>query len=72
MYSAMMGFDGHIIDRINYWEKDGMEATQTLEFMWQPTVSCFVVRSFVRSFVRLFVCSFARLFVCSIAMNELT
>ena len=36
--SALMGFDAHIIDRINYWEKSEMQQAQTLEFMWEPSV----------------------------------
>merc|ERR1719238_394620 len=37
--SALMGFDAHIIDRINYWEKSEMQQAQTLEFMWEPSAS---------------------------------
>lgn len=38
-HSALMGFDAHVISRINDWDKEQRQATKELEFVWRPSES---------------------------------
>ena len=36
-FSAKMGFDAHVLARINYFDKGWMQRERQLEFLWRPS-----------------------------------
>ncbi len=42
--SALMGFNGHIVARLNYFDKGWMQANQQLEFVWRPNADIYSAR----------------------------
>jgi hypothetical protein len=42
--SALMGFNGHIVARLNYFDKGWMQANQQLEFVWRPNADLYSAR----------------------------
>jgi len=41
LLSAKMGFKGHLVARLNYYDKGWMQANQALEFIWRPSPSLY-------------------------------
>jgi len=42
--SALMGFDGHIVARLNYFDKGWMQDNKQLEFVWRPDADWYAAR----------------------------
>ena len=39
-----MGFNGHIVARLNYYDKGWMQDNQQLEFVWRPDPDLYAAR----------------------------
>ena len=42
--SALMGFNGHIVARLNYFDKGWMQDNKQLEFVWRPDEDLYAAR----------------------------
>eukprot|EP00750_Incisomonas_marina_P028645 INCI6800.1.p1 GENE.INCI6800.1~~INCI6800.1.p1 ORF type:complete len:1386 (+),score=235.40 INCI6800.1:180-4337(+) len=42
--SALMGFNGHIVARLNYFDKGWMQDNKQLEFVWRPDADLYAAR----------------------------